>query len=230
MNTASPIRGLILKDLYNTRRSAKVLLVILLVYGGISLTSRDLSATVGLTTMYSLLLPISAFSFDQASHWSSFALTLPITRRQLVTARYAFSILMVLCASFFLLLSTLIAHLIDSADMLDGLLAFLFSISVVLIILSITIPSVYHFGPDRGRMIMFGVCMTPILLIVAGSKLLPAEVFSSIRGWFLSQKFLGILGLDTAIWVGAVLFLCLGLLCMMISRSISCKIVERQEF
>ena len=77
---------------------------------------------------------------------------------------------------------------------------------------------------------MFGVCMTPILLIVAGSKLLPAEVFSSIRGWFLSQKFLGILGLDTAIWVGAVLFLCLGLLCMMISRSISCKIVERQEF
>ncbi len=230
MNMVSPIRGLILKDLYNTKRSAKVLLVIMLVYGGISLTSRDLSATVGLTTMVSLLLPISAFSFDQASHWSSFALTLPITRRQLVTARYAFSFLMVLCASFFLLLSTLIAHLIGNTDYLDGLLTFLLSISVVLTVLSITIPAVYHFGPERGRMIMFGVCMAPILIIVAGSKFLPAEVFSSIRGWFLSQKFLRILELDTVIWVGAVTFLIFSLLCMLISWKVSCKIVGRQEY
>lgn len=84
-----PIFGLILKDFYSIRgyliRQIGLLLVIYLIIGVAMKTMSMLPAMLMLGVTMSL---ISIFSLDESSRWNSYALTLPITPRDLVISKY----------------------------------------------------------------------------------------------------------------------------------------------
>lgn len=84
-----PIFGLILKDFYSIRgyliRQIGLLLVIYLIIGVAMKTMSMLPAMLMLGVAMSL---ISIFSLDESSRWNAYALTLPITPRDLVISKY----------------------------------------------------------------------------------------------------------------------------------------------
>ncbi len=84
-----PIFGLILKDFYSIRgyliRQIGLLLVIYLIIGVAMKTMSMLPAMLMLGVTMSL---ISIFSLDESSRWNAYALTLPITPRDLVISKY----------------------------------------------------------------------------------------------------------------------------------------------
>ena len=54
----------------------------------------DLSFVTSFSTVITLILPVSIFSYDEINHWERFARALPIGARGLVGARYCFALLM----------------------------------------------------------------------------------------------------------------------------------------
>ena len=84
-----PIFGLILTDFYSIRgyliRQIGLLLVIYLIIGVAMKTMSMLPAMLMLGVAMSL---ISIFSLDESSRWNAYALTLPITPRDLVISKY----------------------------------------------------------------------------------------------------------------------------------------------
>ena len=82
------IRGLLLKDIYELWAQSRVLLLLIAAYllipaltgGGTMLGS------VGLLLL--AMLPASAIGYDERSKWERYALTMPVTKRQLHAEKF----------------------------------------------------------------------------------------------------------------------------------------------
>ena len=83
------MKGLILKDLYTLRQMGKIYLicmVCLVIWGLVTDNPTMLSS---LLLVYGLMLLITTASYDEASHFNRYALTLPLTPKKLVQGFWA---------------------------------------------------------------------------------------------------------------------------------------------
>lgn len=225
----SVISGLILKDICNLKKSLKTLLLLFAFYGALSFVSQGYTLLITLAVVVSITLTASAFSFDEASHWNNYALTLPVSRRQLVTSRYVFSLLSILLVPLFLLLAVFIVTRINGADFSEAAVSFLFSTAATFFIISVSNAAIYCFGPERGRFVMFAVCVLPILAIATASRLLPQDALSALGSRFSLDLVTLDDSLRTVLWIGGICLL-LGAVCLFVSYLFSCRIMERREF
>ena len=231
MNTTfSTVLGLMLKDIYNLKKSLKIFIIFILFYGGFALLSQQSSLVVALMTTISIMLPVSAFSYDHACHWTDYALTLPVSRRQMITARYAFSCISAVGCHLILIPVLFIASRMGSDDAMETMAAIPVTLGVIFLILAVSNGAIYRFGPERGRFVLFAVCMIPVAVALTASRILPLSVFQSIRQWFVTQTFFGSMSLTTALLLGSALTVAVGLIALVISWRMSCRLMERQEF
>ena len=148
---------------------------------------------------------------DQLSQFDAYALTLPITRRQLVYGKYALTLLLVLCG---IALSIGVFFLWPIGQSLWQWLwsASLPVCSLGLLLVSILIPLVYRFGPEKSRFILLGVILLPTLggmLLQSVNVPMPSE-----STWNAIASFLP-----------AIAAIAMGISCM-----ISCRIVEKKDY
>ena len=82
--------GLMLKDMYSLRTYfLKQLALMTVLYLAISVgLMKNFSFLSPMLTMSVVMMLISSFSVDEASRWDSYALTLPVTPRAIVGAKY----------------------------------------------------------------------------------------------------------------------------------------------
>ena len=82
--------GLMLKDMYSLRTYfLKQLALMTVLYLAISVgLMKNFSFLSPMLTMSVVMMLISSFSVDEASSWDSYALTLPVTPRAIVGAKY----------------------------------------------------------------------------------------------------------------------------------------------
>lgn len=159
--------GLMLKDLLNLR---KYLISLLSVVGAMlvmGLFLGDGSFVAGVGAMLSALVTIVGFSYDENSHWDAYGMTLPVTRRQYIAAKY-------LLALLFFALSTLVGMGMTGAVQLaagqlswpDILGAGLGSLLVGPLAFSILSPCICRFGVERSRLVLMAVFLLPTGLIM----------------------------------------------------------------
>ena len=94
------MKALILKDLLCLRQQAKSVGLVLLVWLVLSVAMGNGMFFCALGVIYVIMLPMMTLSYDERSKWDSRALTMPVTRAQLVLSRYATALLagLALCA------------------------------------------------------------------------------------------------------------------------------------
>ena len=80
--------GLLLKDLLNLKQQVKLFAVLLVIWAAIALISHNDSYFSGFVMIFSVMIPITSMSYDEKDHWERFALTMPLTRRDIVMAKY----------------------------------------------------------------------------------------------------------------------------------------------
>ena len=92
--------GLILKDFLVMRKTLKTYTLFLAFYAALAaLGVFPLSVVTAMVQIILIMLPISAFSYDEFAKWDRYAMTLPLGRRTVVKARYLFTLLMSLGAA-----------------------------------------------------------------------------------------------------------------------------------
>lgn len=214
------MKGLILKDLLNLRKNFKTIIVIVLFYA-IMFSSFDPSFLSGIITLMFTMQVITTFSYDDYAKWNMYALSLPVTKKQLVLSKYVLSFAFVLigCILSFLLASGV--SLFKGTFVLGELMASNIGfVGVMLYFILILLPLIFKYGVERSRIMLLGVFAIPtILILIIGKGLSLAGIP------FPSEEQLN--ALLPVIAIIAIIILIVG---TYISYLASVKIVTKKEY
>ncbi len=167
--------ALIKKDMYMLSSICKSILFVFVMFFVVSFANSDPSIFQFFSMMivvFVMMLIISTFTYDNTSHWESYTLTLPISRKTCVASKYVMTLVMMvfgcLLGFVFYLLLTLLSKQPVDYTMLYMLNCF--SVAGAFFILSIVLPVIYKIGPEKGRYIMMVCYLLPMVLFyLAGS-------------------------------------------------------------
>lgn len=213
--------GLMVKDFLVMRKSIKTYILFLAFYFVMAaLGIFPISFITAMVQIIIMMLPLSAFSYDEMSKWDRYAFSLPLGRRVVAGARYLFALSLALFAALFGLVSCLVlSAFFHDPNLVENCLTVMVSLGLGLLYCDILLPLTYKLGPERARPYFYLVIFLPIILLVGASKL----------GMLDGLSFLEQIPEATAI-AFALLLPLLPLLGMVVSYLISCRILERKEF
>ena len=164
------MKALLLKDFYVLWKQMKAFLVLILLFSALPGSYNAIFAVT-----YAAMLPYSCVAYDERSKWDQLAAMMPYSNRDLVLSRY---ILGWIAGAGACLLSLLLQEgfaLILHQDVYpDTLIASFF---VCLSTLAITLPLIFRFGVERGRLIML-----LIIFLVCGSAGALSGIADSLSG------------------------------------------------
>lgn len=159
--------GLILKDFLILRKSLRAYLFMLVIYAAIAFSGAWSADIVGVLIVVMVgLLPMNVFSYDKQAHWDTYGLALPVGRTKTVAARYLCVLLLCL---FSLALTAIAGVALYAVGRIEEPVVFMVSCVVMglmaVLMNAIMLPTLYKFGPERARMMFYGIMG---LLVLAG--------------------------------------------------------------
>lgn len=159
------MKGLIINDIFSMKKLMKTMLVVFVAFGiawavmGQAETGAAIIGVLGVTYLLNL------FSYDEFYHWENYVAVLPLSRKQVVLARYlSFGLTVVVfqlvSAVYLLITGSLDANGIST---MVGVLLMQIYVGIVLI------PVSYKYGTQKGRFIYILLLGLPFLLVIAAS-------------------------------------------------------------
>lgn len=155
--------GLIYKDLLVMRKPLRTYLLLLLFYLFLGVVNFYNLFFVLAVSQCLLILPLSAFSYDEHAKWDRCAACLPVTRRQLVTARCGIVLLLALCTTAFGAAVCTMFSLTGRSPAAAPIAMMLASLGAGLLIVDIMLPLNYKLGPKRARPCLFSIMLLPMI-------------------------------------------------------------------
>jgi hypothetical protein len=161
------MKGLLLKDILNLKQQGKIYLLIVGIWLVIGAANRDSVFFGGVMMILTVLVPISALAYDDKAKWDKYALTMPISKTDLVLSKY---ILMLACAIAGAFISEIVSVVITK-DVRASLTTTMVFMSTGIILASIVLPIIFKFGTEKGRLIMLVVGLLPTVAVMLLPKL-----------------------------------------------------------
>ena len=143
------MKGLLIKDVLNLRPQFRIYIIILLIWFAIALFRADCTFFSGVMVMFVVMLPINTIAYDEKAGWDKFALTMPLSRDDIVLAKYLFMI----CTITAIAVITFIGNLIITRDVAESAGVMLYAMPVGLILDAVIIPLLLKFGVEKGRVV-----------------------------------------------------------------------------
>lgn len=161
------MKSLILKDLYNIGHNIKSMLFMFAVFACIFIFSSNIEGYIFSCAILCSMMVVTTFAFDDNSKWVRHALIMPVSKKDLVAGK--FFILAIFCGAGSLLGLTVasVSGLImkkftfGPADISSLLILTLAAFVAALIFGSLSIPLVFKFGTEKGRMLLLISFMIP---------------------------------------------------------------------
>jgi len=214
------MKGLMVKDFLNLQSTFKRLIPIIALWMVIFLPNGN-STFFGVVIMMMTMMVVTTISYDDLAKWDSYALTMPISRKEVVTGKYLVMLLLDVLGVLMALIVGLIGVLILKNSSWSEMMAVLVIIaSIGLIAGSTMLPLIYHFGTEKARIIIILVAMVPTGLVLLLSGMV------SEQQW----QWLANIGADISlsmIIIGLAAFSAFYVAC---SYMISKRIYEKKEF
>ena len=159
------MKGLIINDIFSMKKLMKTMLVVFVAFGiawavmGQAETGAAIIGVLGVTYLLNL------FSYDEFYHWENYVAVLPLSRKQVVLARYlSFGLTVVV----FQLVS--VAYLLITGSLDANGISTMFGVLLMQIYVGIVlIPVSYKYGTQKGRFIYILLLGLPFLLVIAAS-------------------------------------------------------------
>lgn len=214
--------GLIWKDFLVMRKGMKSYLLMIAIYVVLAwLGVFNYSFVTTFVQVMLMVLPISAFVYDEQAKWDRYAMSLPLGRGKVVGARYLFVLILTLCTMAAGLLGILLIHLFQQEELTEMLLTLAVSSAMGILVPAVILPLCYKLGAERARPYLYAIIFIPIILVVLLAKI-DAIDFSALNR------------LDTlspaALLGGASLLPVAGLAALAVSYLISCRVAAGKEY
>ena len=208
------MKGLIIKDFFALTRQARIFLAVAAFYLIYSITTKNITMFAAMFTMFMGFLPINTMAFDEQSKWNKYALSMPLTRTDIVLSKYILSGIVALLAILvnFAVMTILIRLTNSATGLKEASLYILAGGGVLLFYVALLLPVLFKFGVEKGRMLMVAVFLAPLLITTLLPKLgIPKPSASLLEALpYLAPPVL--------------------LVSLLISVAISIRIYQRKEF
>lgn len=189
------MKGLLMKDLLNLRQTGRVWALLLVVFLVIGFVQQSPAYVGSMLMVMLLLLPVNAMAYDENARWDAYALTMPITRRDLALSKYLLTLLGAAGAA----LVSVACGLLMSAGLREVLATVGLLLAAGLCMVSVLLPLLFRFGVQKGRMLMIVIVLLPLALAAAFPDAVAGAVPVS-TGW-LPLAALPLFGLSAALSV-----------------------------
>lgn len=209
------MNGLLKKDFYLMRSLARSYLLILAVFGLLTLTGiYDATFLASFLAVMCIMFPVNLFAYDEQAKWDKYAAALPTGRAGVVGARYLFAL--IVCLGTLALVSVIqaAAFLLGKGEdtLADTLFSGLIPAAYGTLMNAVLLPLLFKFGAQKGRV---------YLLVVMGLGV--GCVFGVIAAF-------GKLGLDlSGFLLPLTLFPILCVLSLLPSYFISLRIYQKKD-
>lgn len=157
------MKGLIIKDFLNLKRHMLPMVLFLIIYFIISLTTKNSSFFTGVIMVFCAMLPITALSYDDRSAFTKYALTMPVSRNALVISKYVMSLILLATGTILGILNNIF---IGNLSFFENLLSVVITMLMGCLMISISLPAIFKFGVEKGRFVMLGIVM--IIVFIGG--------------------------------------------------------------
>lgn len=213
------MKGLICKDCLILRKTIISYLIVAVIYGAMTLAGcwppGSFTAVIGILIT---LMPYSCFSYDLSSHWDTYALALPLSRRRIVLSRYLVLLLLLLiCLVFFLLCGALFSLTGALESPTEYLMICAGTLGAGSLMNAILFPLIYRFGPERARVLLFAAIG---LLFGLGYAAVQLGALDALDALVLTNG---------AAWIALAAVLICSLAALAVSYWISAAIYSRKE-
>lgn len=217
------MKGLVYKDLQTIKGYKNSVLILLLVFIGVSFVNDGyLNMLMFMIPFMVIMMSINTFSYDEYTLWDTYALTMSLNRKDIVRSKYVLAFILiaigvVLGALIPLLIGAVSGNPSNLEDILFSLGTILFGIGLVV---ALTIPFIYKFGADKARIYML-VYVALLALGVVGIDYLLNNTFDISIALATLYNIINGYGIIVAIVALGGAFV--------LSYKISCNIYEKKE-
>ena len=165
------MKAMLYADWMNLRWSMKAIVPMGIVITLASVTSGNgLSFIPFLLVMLSLMVPATLMSTDHAYGWDKLSLSLPISRKDVVSSKFTISLLVNLMVVALGMICIAGMNAFGGDAMAEDMVGLLACEAVGLALTGIELALILRFGTDRGRYFMIAVVWVPILLLTVVEK------------------------------------------------------------
>ncbi len=215
--------GLIMKDLLVSKRSLKAYLGIMLFYAVLTfLGVFNISFVTAFVSVMLIMLPIGAFSYDEAAKWDRYAMALPLGRRAVVGARYCFTLLVTLISLALAALAGVAVSVTGQGSLFEVLVSAFTTLAAGLLIADILLPLCYKLGAERARPYLYAIIFIPVIVLFLAFRMGVRIDTSWLDSLLLSSP--------GALLALSALPLLAALALMFVSYLISCRVTANKEY
>lgn len=215
--------GLIMKDLLVSKRSLKAYLGIMLFYAVLTfLGVFNISFVTAFVSVMLIMLPIGAFSYDEAAKWDRYAMALPLGRRAVVGARYCFTLLVTLISLALAALAGVAVSVTGQGSLFEVLVSAFTTLAAGLLIADILLPLCYKLGAERARPYLYAIIFIPVIVLFLAFRMGVRIDTSWLDSLLLSSP--------GALLALSALPLLAALALMLVSYLISCRVTANKEY
>lgn len=209
------MKALIYKDLLSLWKYLRTYILLCAVFQLASLVSADNAFLRFYPTVLVATIPNSLLAYEERDKWDKLSLTLPVSRKQLVTSKYLVGLIL-LGGITALSAATGLIHAMNTPEPdLSGLgLELSVSATMGLFIQCIVLPATFRLGAEKGRLI-YGLCL-------GGSAALFFIVMFAVTSLGIPEPQPG--------WLLDLLLPAFMLLMLPISWLLSVRFYEKREF
>lgn len=160
------MKGLIIKDLCVIKNQMRSLLLILVFFVFISIINKDATFTLFLVPFYMIMILITTFSYDEFNKWECYCNSLPLSRKEIVKAKYLlFNATSLIVLVLGILASIIVPNFIENTTF-ESIYASIIGVAFgICLVISLLIPFYYKFGSQKGRIMLF-LTITILALII----------------------------------------------------------------
>ncbi len=215
--------GLILKDIINLKKNVKIFAILAVLYGFMAFTTSDANFFSSMFTMLIAILTLSVYSYDELAKWDVYALTMPVSREDIVRGKYIIMLLLTLLGALLGTAITTVIKIIQKDNhFLSGVQSSLIGGAIVILFYCIAMPFITKLGVEKARLIFFAIYLIPFGIIYfvgnavkSGDIIIPEQLITFAERLAQNAAILGLL---------VILF------ALVVSYTISVGVYRKKEF
>lgn len=215
--------GLIVKDMLVSKRSLKAYFGIMIFYAVLTFMGVfDIAFVTAFVSVMLIMLPIGAFSYDEAAKWDRYAMALPLGRRAVVGARYCFTLLVTLVSLALAALAGVAVSVTGQGSLFEVMVSAFTTLAAGLLIGDILLPLCYKLGAERARPYLYAIIFIPVIVLFLAFRM-GVHIDTSGLDRLLQSSPGALLALSSLPLLAALAL-------MFVSYLISCRITAGKEY
>lgn len=216
------MKGLIIKDIINILRNLKIIAGLMVFYSILALTSDNPNSFIGLFSMLFAMYTLWTYSYDEMARWDSYALTMPLTKENIVQGKYILMLLLSLLAFVVNTIIGIVYGLGKQESLFTNMKLNAIGAGGIIFLFSILIPFITKYGVEKARIIIILVILIPFTF---GSMILKKikEIYPVPPVKLVSL-------VETIVENANIIIPLILIVCLCISYSITIRIYQKKEF